>query len=39
VRERKLSANKIDVRALFASYLDAIEKVTAAVDKAFEPGQ
>ncbi|HUO61297.1 MAG TPA: nucleotidyltransferase domain-containing protein [Candidatus Acidoferrales bacterium] len=39
VRERKLNANKIDVRALFASYLDAIEKVTAAVDKAFEPGQ
>jgi hypothetical protein len=38
VRERKLETRKIDVRALFANYLEAIEKVTAAVDKAFEPG-
>jgi hypothetical protein len=36
VREGKLDPKKIDVRALFANYLDAIEKVTAAVDKAFE---
>jgi hypothetical protein len=37
VRERKLDAKKINVQALFANYLEAIEKVTGAVDKAFEP--
>ncbi|HEX8926244.1 MAG TPA: nucleotidyltransferase domain-containing protein [Terriglobales bacterium] len=39
VRERKLDAKKVDVRELFARYLDGIEKVTSAVDKAFEPGE
>jgi hypothetical protein len=39
VREHKLEPKKIDVRKLFASYLAAIEKVTAAVDKALEPGE
>jgi len=38
VREHKLQARKLDVRTLFASYLNAIEKVTAAIDKAFQPG-
>jgi len=39
VRERKLDSKRIDVQGLFGNYLDAIEKVTAAVDRAFEAGQ
>lgn len=38
IREHKTTPKQIDVRKLFANYLAAIEQVTAAVDKAFEPG-
>ena len=38
VRERKADPKKIDVHDLFARYLAAIEKVTAAVDKALDSG-
>jgi hypothetical protein len=36
VRERKADQKKMDVQDVFARYLAAIEKVTAAVDKAFD---
>jgi nucleotidyltransferase-like protein len=38
VRERKLDPKKVDVHKLFDAYLTAIERVTAAIDKAFETG-
>lgn len=38
VREHKLDPKKVEVHKLFASYLEAIEKVAAAVDKALEGG-
>jgi hypothetical protein len=38
VREGKADSKKLDVRDLFARYLEAIEKVTAAVDKALDSG-
>ncbi len=37
-REHKLDPKKLDIKKVFATYLAAIEKVTAAVDKALEPG-
>jgi len=36
VRERKTDAKKLDVKDLCGRYLSAIEKVTAAVDKALD---
>lgn len=36
VRERKISAGKIDIEDLCARYLAAIEQVTASVDKAMD---
>ena len=39
VREHKLNTKAVEVRKLFAGYLAAIEQVTAAVDKALEPGE
>ena len=36
VREHKLERKKVDVRDLAARYLAAVEKVTAAVDAAFD---
>jgi len=36
IRERKVDPRKIDAHDLFARYLAAIEKVTAAVDKALD---
>jgi hypothetical protein len=38
VREHKKDLKSIDAKELFGRYLSAIEKVTAAVDKALEPG-
>jgi hypothetical protein len=37
VREHKITTKDIQVKPLFARYLEAIERVTAAVDKALEP--
>jgi len=36
VREHKLPPKSVDVKALFARYLAAVEKVTAAVDQALD---
>jgi hypothetical protein len=38
VREHKAEAKQFDAKELFGRYLAAIEQVTAAVDKALEPG-
>ena len=38
VREHKKDRKNLDVKNLFGRYLAAIESVTAAVDKALEPG-
>jgi hypothetical protein len=38
VREQKTGPRKLDVNDLFTRYLAAIEKVTAAVDKALDSG-
>ena len=36
VREHKINRKKVDVRDLAARYLVLVEKVTAAVDAAFD---
>lgn len=38
VREHKVETKAFDAKELFGRYLAAVERVTAAVDKALEPG-
>jgi hypothetical protein len=38
VREHKAAAKTLDAKELFGRYLAAVERVTAAVDKALDPG-
>jgi hypothetical protein len=38
VREHKAETRAFDAKELFGRYLAAVERVTAAVDKALEPG-